>query len=183
MVCTTLGSLFCHLFNFLCSILLTHSVQDNSAGRVPWLGWLRVGMFHHPAWAVGSYKSGPPAGGTPQIYKSTQPRYLTTRVILYVLRLKNHLKSYYTCRRWTPDNQPNTDYSSSCSRDDPSASRSTGNSSALTSTSEEASVEQWRDSCSEDEHFLFVNNISQIVVRRPSWTTISEILKCELFMQ
>ena len=24
-------------------------------------------MFHHPAWAVGSYSSGPPAGGTPQI--------------------------------------------------------------------------------------------------------------------
>ena len=29
-------------------------------------------MFHHPAWAVGSYRSGPPAGGTPQS-KSTQP--------------------------------------------------------------------------------------------------------------
>ena len=27
----------------------------------------RLGMFHHPAWAVGSYSSGPPAGGTPQI--------------------------------------------------------------------------------------------------------------------
>ena len=25
-------------------------------------------MFHHPAWAVGSYSSGPPAGGTPKIY-------------------------------------------------------------------------------------------------------------------
>ena len=24
-------------------------------------------MFHHPAWAVGTYSSGPPAGGTPQI--------------------------------------------------------------------------------------------------------------------
>ena len=24
-------------------------------------------MLHHPAWAVGSYISGPPAGGTPQI--------------------------------------------------------------------------------------------------------------------
>ena len=24
-------------------------------------------MFHHPAWAVGSYSSGPPADGTPQI--------------------------------------------------------------------------------------------------------------------
>ena len=24
-------------------------------------------MFHHPAWAVGSYSSGPPAEGTPQI--------------------------------------------------------------------------------------------------------------------
>ena len=24
-----------------------------------WLGWLRFGMFHHSAWAVGSYSSGP----------------------------------------------------------------------------------------------------------------------------
>ena len=32
-----------------------------------WMGWLRFGMFHHPAWAVGSYSSGPPAVGTPQI--------------------------------------------------------------------------------------------------------------------
>ena len=29
--------------------------------------WLRFGMFHHPAWAVCSYSSGPPAEGTPQI--------------------------------------------------------------------------------------------------------------------
>ena len=30
-------------------------------------------MFHHPAWAVGSYSRGPPAGGTPQIQvKPTQ---------------------------------------------------------------------------------------------------------------
>ena len=39
----------------------------DSGGRVPRLGWLRFGMFHHPAWAVGSYGSGPPAEGTPQI--------------------------------------------------------------------------------------------------------------------
>ena len=31
------------------------------------LGWLRFGMFHHPAWAEGIYRSGPPARGTPQI--------------------------------------------------------------------------------------------------------------------
>ena len=37
---------------------------------VPWLGWLRFGMFHYPAWAIGSYSSGPPAGGTPQILVS-----------------------------------------------------------------------------------------------------------------
>ena len=29
--------------------------------------WLGFGMFHHPFWAVGSYNSGPPAGGTHQI--------------------------------------------------------------------------------------------------------------------
>ena len=29
-------------------------------------------MFHHPAWAVGSYSSGPPAGELPK-YKSTKP--------------------------------------------------------------------------------------------------------------
>ena len=45
----------------------TNEVQGDSGGRIPWLGWLRFGMFHHPAWAVGSYSSGPPAGGTPQI--------------------------------------------------------------------------------------------------------------------
>ena len=28
-----------------------------TGGRIPWLGWLRFGMFHHPAWAVGSYSS------------------------------------------------------------------------------------------------------------------------------
>ena len=27
----------------------------------------RIWGFHRPAWAVGSYSSGPPAGGTPQI--------------------------------------------------------------------------------------------------------------------
>ena len=34
-----------------------------------WTGfcWIGFGMFHHPAWAVGSYSSGPPAGGTPKI--------------------------------------------------------------------------------------------------------------------
>ena len=29
-------------------------------------------MFHHPAWAVGSYSSGPPVGELPK-YKSTKP--------------------------------------------------------------------------------------------------------------
>ena len=35
------------------------------------LGWVDFDLgpasMHHPAWAVGSYSSGPPAGGTPQI--------------------------------------------------------------------------------------------------------------------
>ena len=31
-----------------------------------WLSGLRFGKFHHHSWAVGSYSSGPPAGGTPQ---------------------------------------------------------------------------------------------------------------------
>ena len=31
-------------------------------------------MFHHPAWAVGSCCSGPPVGGTPQIYSQPNPR-------------------------------------------------------------------------------------------------------------
>ena len=38
-----------------------------TGGRVPWLGWLRFGMFHHPAWAVGSYSSSSTVGGTHQI--------------------------------------------------------------------------------------------------------------------
>ena len=40
-------------------------------------------MFHHPAWAVDSYISGPPAGGTLQI-KSTKPRPETVWVTLYL---------------------------------------------------------------------------------------------------
>ena len=38
-------------------------VQGDTGGRAPWLGWLTFGMFHHPAWAVGSYNSSQTAGG------------------------------------------------------------------------------------------------------------------------
>ena len=44
------------------------SVQDDTAG----LG-LRFGVFHHPAWAVGSYSSGHQPEEFPKS-KSTQPR-------------------------------------------------------------------------------------------------------------
>ena len=44
-----------------------HSVQGDPSGGEPGFCWLGFGMFHHPAWAVGSYSSGPLAGGTPQI--------------------------------------------------------------------------------------------------------------------
>ena len=38
-------------------------VQGVPCPRGLGLGWLRFGMFHHPAWVVGSYSSGPPARG------------------------------------------------------------------------------------------------------------------------
>ena len=44
--------------------MMMRDLQGDSGGRIP---WLRFGMFHHPAWAVSSYSSGPPAGGTSQI--------------------------------------------------------------------------------------------------------------------
>ena len=44
------------------------STYDRTRGRgspVTWVGSpCRFGIFHHPAWAVGSYRSGPPAAGT-----------------------------------------------------------------------------------------------------------------------
>ena len=42
-------------------------VQGGAGGLAARLGCFLFGMFHHPAWAVGSYSSGHPAGGTPQI--------------------------------------------------------------------------------------------------------------------
>ena len=53
----------------------TQSVAVHKAGHntgrpmSSWTGFccLGFGMFHHPAWAVGSYSSGPAAGGTPLI--------------------------------------------------------------------------------------------------------------------
>jgi len=39
-----------------------------------WVGWLKFEMLHHPAWAVGNYRSCPPLGGALKS-KSTQPCY------------------------------------------------------------------------------------------------------------
>ena len=41
--------------------------QGGPSAETVGLDLLRFGMFRHLAWAVGSYSSGPPAGGTPQI--------------------------------------------------------------------------------------------------------------------
>ena len=44
------------------------NIQGGDGGWL--LGWVNFDlgmMFHHPAWAVGSYSSGLQAGGTPQI--------------------------------------------------------------------------------------------------------------------
>ena len=48
-------------------------LQGGASPRGPGLGWLRFGMFHNHAWAVGSYSSGPPAWELSKS-KSTQPR-------------------------------------------------------------------------------------------------------------
>ena len=42
-------------------------IQGWAGGCAPRLSWLGFDIFHQPAWAVGSYSSGPPAKGTPQI--------------------------------------------------------------------------------------------------------------------
>ena len=57
------------------------SIQgDKSVGK-PGLGSLGFGMFHRPAWAVGSYSSGHQLGELPKS-KSTQPRFATRWVTL-----------------------------------------------------------------------------------------------------
>ena len=55
-------------------------VQGDPSGGKPGLGF---GMFHHPAWAVGSYSSGHQPGELPKS-KSTQPRFATRWVTLYL---------------------------------------------------------------------------------------------------
>ena len=57
-------------------------LQSDTGGRMPWLGWLRFGIFHHPVWAIGSYSSCPSAGELSKS-KSSKPRYSTTSVTLY----------------------------------------------------------------------------------------------------
>ena len=49
-----------------------------------WTGfsWLRFGLFHHPAWAVGSYSSGHQPGVLPKS-KSTQSRFARRWATLY----------------------------------------------------------------------------------------------------
>ena len=48
--------------------------------------WLRYGMFHHPAWAVGSYSSGPQPRDLPKS-KSIQPRFTRRWATLYISSL------------------------------------------------------------------------------------------------
>ena len=47
--------------------MITVLSTEGSVRSVTGLGRLGFGMCRHPAWAVGSYNSGPPAGGTPQV--------------------------------------------------------------------------------------------------------------------
>ena len=49
-------------------------VHGGASPRRPGLGWLWFGMFHQPAWAVGSYRSGHQPEELPK-YRSTQPRF------------------------------------------------------------------------------------------------------------
>ena len=53
----------------LSAVMFIHSPPST---WIPWLGWLRFGMFHHPAWAVSSYSSGPPSrGNSPNLSQQT----------------------------------------------------------------------------------------------------------------
>ena len=58
--------------------------------------WVRFcqqefGMFHHPAWAVGSHSSGPPVGGTPQILVDK------TSSMTGCLRVYNYTNDFLIC--------------------------------------------------------------------------------------
>ena len=55
---------------------------------------LGFGMFHHPAWAIGSYSSGPPARGIPQILTFKTLRQ-TGRIALHIWILKFLTKASY----------------------------------------------------------------------------------------
>ena len=74
----------------------TEYIQGWASTRGPGLGWLRFGMFHHPAWAVDSYSSGPPARETPKILVNpTQVReQMPNPVELHFTQLLRHVSSY-----------------------------------------------------------------------------------------
>ena len=83
------GNLFGHVLrvSFAISKLprqfldLLINIQVGPSPGEPGLGWLWFGMFHHPAWAVGSYSSGHQARELPKS-KSTQPRFARRWVTL-----------------------------------------------------------------------------------------------------
>ena len=48
--------------------------------------WLRFGMFHHPAWALGKHSSGPQVKELPKS-KSTQPRFARRWATLFWMKI------------------------------------------------------------------------------------------------
>ena len=70
-----------------------------TSGGEPGLGLLWFGMFHHPAWAVGSYISGHQPGELPKS-KSTQPRFATRWVTLYLFPLWLKTTQMILALRW-----------------------------------------------------------------------------------
>ena len=65
-----------------------------------WLGWVRFTMFHRPAWAVGSYRSGPPAGGTP-LSQPNQVAHLTPQTVVEIeLQNSNVCVKYCNSNRY-----------------------------------------------------------------------------------
>ena len=76
-----------HLLGIIANQISTsfkRTLKGDSGCRVPRLVWLRFGMSHHPAWAVGRWISSPPAKGNSLIAKSksTKQRYLTNEITL-----------------------------------------------------------------------------------------------------
>ena len=75
--------------------------QQHTGWPISWrtgFSWLRFGMFRHPAWAVGRYISGQPAGGTPHIARRWATLYYQRPMNCWVWRQHDKSLMFYTTK-------------------------------------------------------------------------------------